>query len=259
MVALKVILAGAGKMGGAMREGWRQGGMDVLAVDPASADGRATFSSVDALPQDFRPDAVVLAVKPQVMAQVAPAYARYADALFLSIAAGTSLAHLAEYLGEDAAIVRAMPNLPATIRQGVSVGVANAMVSQEQQSVAGRLLDAIGSVHWLQDEGLMDAVTAVSGSGPAYLFHFVEALEAAAVHVGLPEALARSLARDTVAGSAALLRQSEESPALLRESVTSKGGTTAAALGALMGNQKLQKLLEEAVEAARKRSVELRG
>lgn len=257
MGGIRVILVGAGQMGGALLTGWKQAGdIEVIAVDP-NGKGKGVVTSADAIPAGFTPDVIVLAVKPQVMAQVAPAYAKYTGALFLSIAAGTPIKAIANFVGKKAAIVRTMPNLPATIGQGVTVAVPNKQVSKAQRAQADKLLATAGAVHWLKDEKLMDAVVAISGSGPAYLFHFAEALAEAGRKAGLPAKLSDALSRQTICGSAALLQHSKKTPELLRESVTSKGGTTEAALKILMGQKGLGDLLKRAVEAAKRRSVEL--
>jgi pyrroline-5-carboxylate reductase len=177
----------------------------------------------------------------------------------VSIMAGQTLATLSGLLPPGAAIVRAMPNTPAAIGRGITVAVANAQVSAAQRTLAHRLLAAIGAVEWVADEALMDAVTAVSGSGPAYVFLLAEAMAAAGVAAGLPAELAARLARETVAGSGELLHRSELDPAILRQNVTSPGGTTAAALEVLMSPQGLAVLMQEAVAAATRRSRELAG
>ncbi len=201
----------------------------------------------------------MLAVKPQAMEEVLPAYRRFAagGALFVSIAAGKTLASFARALGGDAAVVRAMPNTPAAIGRGIAVACANARVSPAQRALAERLLAAVGEVGWVQDEALIDAVTAVSGSGPAYVFLLIECLAKAGEAAGLPAGLATRLARATVAGSGELARLSPESAAALREAVTSPGGTTRAALDVLMAKDGLEPLLRRAVLAAAKRSREL--
>ena len=202
---------------------------------------------------------VIFAVKPQVMRDVVPGYARFAGGgtTFLSIAAGTGIAVFEELLGTSAAVVRCMPNTPAAIGKGMMVVVSNANVNGKTKAFVADLLSASGEVATIDDETLMDAVTAVSGSGPAYIFHFIEALTVAAEKAGLPADTARLLAMQTVYGAASLAAESREDPATLRKQVTSPNGTTAAALGVLMGNDRLTRLLTEAVDAARLRSIEL--
>jgi len=214
--------------------------------------------SVEALPSELRADAVVFAVKPQVVDTVLPRYRRLVrpGTLFLSIVAGKTLGSLARHLG-SAAIIRTMPNTPAAIGRGITVACANPLVTAAQRQLCDRLLAAIGESSWVEDEGLIDAVTAVSGSGPAYVFLLIEALARAGEAEGLPSGLALELARSTVAGSGELARLSAESPAQLRENVTSPGGTTRAALDILMAENGLEPLIKRAVAAAAARSREL--
>jgi pyrroline-5-carboxylate reductase len=263
-----LLLVGCGKMGGALLAGWLERGLArrVVVVEPgpgaarfAGRPGVERLSDAAAIASDFQPSVVVVAVKPQGMADVLPPYRRFADAgaLFLSIAAGKTLGYFARALGEGAAVVRAMPNTPASIGRGIAVACANARARPEQHRIAEALLAAVGEVGWVEDEALLDAVTAVSGSGPAYVFLLIECLARAGVAAGLPEALAERLARATVAGSGELARRSAESAALLRENVTSPGGTTRAALDVLMAVDGFDSLLRRAVLAATKRSREL--
>jgi pyrroline-5-carboxylate reductase len=261
----KVLLVGCGKMGSALLAGWLDRGMDaagVVVVEPALPDlgpGVTVVAGEAAIPAGFRPDVVVLAVKPQAMAEVLPPYARFGRAVFLSIAAGKTIAFFEGMLGA-AALVRAMPNTPAAVRRGITVCCANARADADARALCGRLLEAVGEVGWVDDEGLMDAVTAVSGSGPAYVFLLAEAMAAAGVAQGLPPDLANRLARATVAGSGELLRQSAETAGQLRKNVTSPGGTTAAALAVLMAEGRgLAELMTEAVAAATRRGKELAG
>jgi len=265
-----IVLIGCGQMGSAMLRGWlARGAADrFLVIEPAGPppavfDDPAVIWHRNAaeLPMDDGvADAVVLAVKPQVMDDVLPPYRRLAGprTMFLSIAAGKTIAGIARHLGEAAAIVRCMPNTPAAIGQAITVACANARVSDAQRGLADALLAAIGESAWVEDEGLLDAVTAVSGSGPAYVFLLIEALAAAGTRVGLPEELALRLARGTVAGSGNLARSSPEAPSRLRENVTSPGGTTRAALDVLMASGAgLPELIEQAVAAATARSRQL--
>jgi pyrroline-5-carboxylate reductase len=255
-----ILLVGCGKMGGAMRAGWLEAGRRVAVVEPGPHAPEGAVPSPDALPADLRPAAVVLAVKPQEAATVLPAYARFSHStVFLSIMAGTTIGRMRALLGESAAIVRAMPNTPAAVRQGITVGCPGPGVTAAQRDLCTDLLGAIGEVAWVEDEAQMDAVTAVSGSGPAYVFLLAEAMEAAGVAEGLPPELARLLARQTVAGSGALLAASAEDAAQLRRNVTSPGGTTAAALAVLMAEDGLPALLRRAVAEATRRSRELAG
>jgi pyrroline-5-carboxylate reductase len=260
----RLILVGCGKMGTAMLRGWLAGGAAAgfVVVEPAGppaelagAPGTSWQRTPDTLPPELAPAAVVFALKPQILDDALPAYRRWVrqETLFLSIAAGKTMAGIARRLG-PAALVRAMPNTPAAIGRGITVACANPQVSAPQRRFCERLLAAIGESAWVEDEALMDAVTAVSGSGPAYVFLLIEALTRAGAQVGLPEELALRLARSTVAGAGELARQSPESPARLRADVTSPGGTTEAALAVLMGADGLEPLIGRAVAAATARS-----
>lgn len=263
-----ILLVGCGKMGSALLAGWvRQGiaAADIVVVEPNPIpdlpNGVRHCKAADAVPAGFRPALAMLAVKPQAMAEVAPAYAAYAAAgtCFLSIAAGTTIATLNRLLGGKAAIIRAMPNTPAAVGAGITVACAGQGVTAEQRQLCEQLLAAVGEVGWVDREPLIDAVTAVSGSGPAYVFWLTECLAAAGEKAGLDVVLAARLARATVAGSGALMRQSEESPAQLRRNVTSPNGTTQAALEVLMAPDGLAPLMERAVAAAARRAKELAG
>jgi pyrroline-5-carboxylate reductase len=255
-------------MGGALLRGWRERHLAGRYVVVEPGHGASEFAgkpevsivpSADQLEAGLQPSVVVLAVKPQVMGAVVPAYRRFADAntLFLSIAAGKTLSFFAGHLGPVSAVVRAMPNTPAAIGRGIAVACSNRAVVPAQRALAERLLAAVGDVGWVEDEPLIDAVTAVSGSGPAYVFLLIECLAKAGVAAGLSEELATRLARATVAGSGELARMSPEPAAQLRENVTSPGGTTRAALDVLMAQDGLQPLLTRAVLAATRRSREL--
>jgi pyrroline-5-carboxylate reductase len=254
-------------MGSAMLSGWREQGLaPSVAVDPApSAAGFAgpdltVVSDADAIPQGFAPAAIVLAVKPQNAATTLPAYARFASStVFLSIMAGRTIGGIGALLHPSAAIVRAMPNTPAAVRQGVTVACPNSNVGGPQQALCDRLLQAIGKVAWVGDEALLDPVTAVSGSGPAYVFLLAELMEQAAIEQGIPPDLARLLARQTVSGSGALLAASTEDAAALRVAVTSPGGTTAEALAILMNPDAWPIAMSQAIAAATRRSRELAG
>lgn len=216
-------------------------------------------SAPEQIPDSFTPDVVILAVKPQQMASALPAYARYAPrAVFVSIAAGTTILRLRDILkNHAAAIVRAMPNLPASIGAGVSVAVASDGVSADQRALGDNILKAFGAVEWIADEVLLDAVTALSGSGPAYVFALAEAMAAAGAKLGLPLDLATRLARQTLIGSGALLAQSSDSAEALRVAVTSRGGTTEAALKHLLAPGGLPDLLDHAMRAAAERGKQL--
>ncbi len=267
----KLVLVGAGKMGGALLKGWCEQSVidthDIAVLDPQPSSEVAELIGArglalnpdQAIWRQQAPCAVVIAVKPQIIDAVLPDVRALMgpDTVCLSIAAGISLHHLSAQLGEQAAIVRAMPNLPASIGKGASAMVNGAHVSDPQKDLCTKLLEAVGEVFVLEKEIWMDGVTAVSGSGPAYVFFLIECLAAAGSAVGLPAELAERLAVATVAGAGDLARQSDLSPAELRTNVTSPGGTTAAALEVLMGEGGLSPLLRKAVQAAASRSKEL--
>ncbi len=262
-----LVLVGCGKMGSALLRGWIAGGtashfrVVEPAGPPAGFSARPAVSwhrTAEELPSEPTPDAVVFAVKPQVVDQVLPVYRRWAGprTLFLSIVAGKTIAGMSRHLG-PASLVRTMPNTPAAIGRGITVACANSRVTVEQRRLCDELLAAAGESAWVEDEALLDAVTAVSGSGPAYVFLLIEALAQAGRAVGLPPELAAHLARSTVAGSGELAWRAEQSPAQLRENVTSPGGTTRAALDVLMAENGLMSLIARAVAAAAARSREL--
>jgi pyrroline-5-carboxylate reductase len=260
-----ILLAGAGKMGGAMLTGWLAQGLDpsrvaVIEPHPSPEIGALAASGVALNPDATsagQVETLVVAVKPQSFREAGAKLKPYVSAgtSVVSIMAGTTIASLQAVCG--GAVVRAMPNTPAAIGRGITVAVANAEVSQPQRELVHGLLSATGTVEWVADEGLMDPVTAVSGSGPAYVFLLAEALARAGIAAGLPQELAAKLARVTVSGSGELLNQSPLEPATLRQNVTSPGGTTAAALAVLMAEDGLISLLEKAVFAATRRSREL--
>jgi pyrroline-5-carboxylate reductase len=260
-----IALAGAGKMGGAMLTGWLAGGLDarrVVVIEPMPSDEMKALAARGIRLNPSAKDTgtvetLVVAVKPQSFREAGAALKPFAgpNTLVVSIMAGATIASISEVCG--GVVVRAMPNTPAAIGRGITVAVAANNVSAAQRAVADALLQAIGAVEWVDDETLMDAVTAVSGSGPAYVFLLAEELARAGVEAGLPAELATRLARETVAGSGELLRRSEASSATLRQNVTSPGGTTAAALEVLMGTEGMQPLMIRAIAAATKRSREL--
>ena len=257
------VLAGAGKMGGAMLTGWLARGLDpqrVIVVEPSPSPEISALAAqgVRLNPKDATiAETLVIAVKPQMFRDAGATLKSFVGptTLVVSIMAGTTIASLQAVCG--GAAVRAMPNTPAAIGRGITVAVAADNVSAAHRATADALLAATGAVEWIDDEALMDAVTAVSGSGPAYVFLLAEELARAGVAAGLPERLAEKLARETVAGSGELLHRSELSAATLRQNVTSPGGTTAAALDVLMGHEGLQRLMIRAVAAATARSKEL--
>jgi pyrroline-5-carboxylate reductase len=266
----QLLLVGCGKMGRALAQGWLTKGLqaeNLAAIEPhvrtaelARAVGINAIADVEELPGGFTPGWVVLAVKPQVLAGVAPNYARFSGrAKFLSIVAGKPIAVLTKLLGGEAAIVRAMPNTPVAIGRGMSVACPGPGIGTKDRAACYAMLAAVGDVAWVEDEALMDPVTALSGSGPAYVFLLIEAMAEAGVAAGLPRELALTLAKATVAGAGELAAISEETAAVLRQNVTSPGGTTEAALKVLMADDGLPKLMAEAVAAAAARSRELAG
>lgn len=265
-----LLLVGSGKMGSALLGGWLDHGLlktDVLVVEPSEA-GRAAVSDlgVDAVadPLEIQADkpfrAVIFAVKPQMMADVLPAYRAVirADTLVISIAAGTPIERFEAEFGQATPVVRAMPNTPAAVGQGVTALFANGRVSEADRDLAEALMAAVGQVQWLDDEEQMHVVTAMSGGGPAYVFLLIETLAKAGMANGLPEALAWPMARATVIGSGALAAASDEPASTLRKNVTSPGGTTEAALKVLMAEENgVQPIFDQAIQAACQRSSEL--
>jgi len=263
-----LVLLGAGKMGAAMLEGWLARGLNprkITVIEPQPAKAVKALArrglKINLKGKTAPASVVVIAVKPQSAPEALPAIAPYVGkaTLALSIMAGRTIGFLEQALPVGAAVVRAMPNTPAAIGRGITVAVGNGSVSPRQRKQASDLLAAIGAVEWVNDESLMDAVTATSGSGPAYVFLLAEAMTQAAIAAGLPAALAAKLARETVAGSGELLRRSALDAATLRQNVTSPGGTTAAALEVLMGPGGFDALLTKAIAAATRRGRELAG
>lgn len=258
-----LVLLGCGKMGSAMLEGWLKQGVapaSVWVIEPYPSDwlkAQGVHLNTD-LPTS--PAIVLLAVKPQMMGAALPQVQALGggDTLFLSIAAGTTIASFEDTFGAATPIVRAMPNTPAAVGRGITAITGNARASAEDLDLAAALLSAVGQVVRLEGEHQMDAVTAVSGSGPAYVFHLIEALAAAGEAEGLPADLAMQLARATVCGAGELAHQAPESASQLRINVTSPGGTTAAALAVLMDTETgFPPLLRRAVKAAADRGREL--
>jgi pyrroline-5-carboxylate reductase len=264
-----LLLAGVGNMGYALLSGWLAQGLDparIIVQDPAPPPrssallrehGIEARAEVGALPEP--PAVVVVAVKPQVMDEVFPPLAQLAreKTVVLSIAAGRTLASFERYLQPRSAVIRSMPNTPASVGRGITVAVPNSHVTKDQRATCDALLRAVGEVAWIDEERLLDAVTAVSGSGPAYVFYLAECMAEAGVKAGLPRELAEKLARWTVAGGGELLHRSDLGADVLRQNVTSPGGTTFAALQVLMAPDGLARLMGEAVAAAARRSEEL--
>jgi len=266
-----LLLIGCGKMGGAMLEGWLDQGVpkdSIRIVEHSAEHAQSLRDTHDIVVVDdiadiedgFPADIVILAVKPQGMDDAAEACKRFADgSTFLSIAAGKTISYFEDHLGSDAAVIRVMPNTPAAVRRGISVACANANVAARAKDQCTNLLETIGEVAWVEDEALMDPVTAVSGSGPAYVFYMTECLAQAGVKAGLSEELATQLARATISGAGELMRQSQTDASQLRINVTSPGGTTQAALEVLMAEDGISPIMDKAVDAATRRSKELAG
>jgi pyrroline-5-carboxylate reductase len=262
-----IVLVGAGNMGGAMLAGWLKSGVSgssVTVLDLAPSDtmmaliteagARHSVTAADGLVADI----LFLAVKPQVMDAVLPGLKSLVgpQTTVVSVAAGKTISSMESHLGK-AAMVRAMPNTPAMVGRGITGAYSNAAVSAAQRDIVHKLLQVSGPVEWVETEADINAVTALSGSGPAYVFYLVECMAEAGRKAGLPADLAMRLARETVAGAGELLHQSPDPASILRKNVTSPGGTTAAALSVLMAEDGMQPLFDQAIEAARKRAEEL--
>lgn len=264
-----LVLVGCGKLGSALLTGWLTRGLDparVIVQDPGPPAEVVELlhkhdirCAADVRPLNVPPAVLLMAVKPQVMDAVLSPLASSVgpDTLVLSVAAGRTIASLERHLAAGAAVVRTIPNTPAAVGRGITVCIANTAATARHRSLTDQLLGAVGEVGWVDNEALIDAATAVSGSGPAYVFLLAECLAAAGRSVGLEPALAARLAEATIAGAGELMRQTGTPPAVLRQNVTSPNGTTAAALGVLMGDDRLQRLMIEAVAAANARSREL--
>ncbi|MFT4165032.1 MAG: pyrroline-5-carboxylate reductase [Microlunatus sp.] len=266
----QILLIGAGNMGFSMLQSWTKLEDQAITViersDPlrqrAATIGAQAYLAPDDLPPNFIADVIVVATKPQAVGDVVTSIRHLLRrrTLLVSIAAGVTLGSLRKFAGEGPAVVRCMPNTPSAVGEGMIVCCANTNTSSVDRDRAKALLSAVGKVAFIEDEGLMDAVTAVSGSGPAYIFHFLEALSAAGVSVGLPPKLSMTLAKQTVLGAAKMACSPDADPAILREQVTSPNGTTAAALDILMSDKEnMTVLLQRAVTAAERRARELGG
>ncbi|MDY0871357.1 pyrroline-5-carboxylate reductase [Dongia rigui] len=266
-----LLLVGCGKMGGALLRGWLKQGVAAKSVyvvdlapkdlDDVKAAGVHILTSPDQLPADLKPAIILLAVKPQFMDEALGHYKKYAgaDTTYLSIAAGKTVAYFKRALGENALIVRSMPNTPAAVSRGMTVICRDKQVPASILDLCGQLLTAVGEVAWIDDEQLLNQVTAVSGGGPAYVFLLIEALAEAGRVNGLPADLAMQLARSTVCGSGELAYQSSESATALRQAVMSPKGTTLEAINVLMADDGIQPLMNRAIAAATRRSRELAG
>ncbi len=264
-----LVLVGCGKMGGALLRGWLARGVpakDVFVIDPNPRDledvqarGVTVLTEFAKLPSGLRPGIVLLAIKPQFMDEALPDYRRFADqgAVFLSIAAGKTVAYLKERLGGKATVIRSMPNTPAAVGRGMTVILRDSRVPAATLDLCGQLLAAVGEIGWIDQEDQINAVTALSGGGPAYVFLLIECMAEAGRQAGLPADLAMKLARETVTGSGELARQSSESATKLREAVMSPKGTTLEAIKILMAPDGLQPLMNKAVAAATNRGREI--
>jgi pyrroline-5-carboxylate reductase len=268
-VSAPILLVGAGRMGSALLNGWlRRGVKPIIVVEPKPSSALKSLARKKAITLFGAPSQVkakklsacVVAIKPQVLKSEAPVLARFAreGALMISIAAGTHTKSLFQAWGAKARIIRAMPNTPGALGQGITGLFAAKTANAADKKKADALLSALGETVWVGQEAAMDAVTALSGSGPAYLFLMAEAMTEAGIAEGLPRALSEKLARATIAGAGALLAADKSPAAALREAVTSPGGTTAAALAVLMAQDGLAQLIKRAIHAARKRAEELR-
>lgn len=262
MISARILLLGGGNMGSALLGGWLEKGLDaskVTVVDPAVGPALQPLIEKGVVHRTTVPegafDIVVLAVKPQMMTAAVPPLkaAMRPETLVVSIAAGTTVAAIEDLLGTHP-VVRAMPNTPALIGRGITGAYGNERTGESDRAAATSLLEASGPVEWVEAEALIDAITAVSGSGPAYVFHLAECMAKAGAALGLPADLAMRLARHTVAGAGELMIRSKDDPAQLRKNVTSPNGTTQAALDVLMGEERLAKLMDEAMRAARDRA-----
>ncbi|MBT4880305.1 MAG: pyrroline-5-carboxylate reductase [Alphaproteobacteria bacterium] len=260
----RILLVGCGEMGGALLSGWLEtktiSSEQIYVISPHPIDRQdvEVIAKPDDLPTFFRPTTIIFAVKPQVLTEILPLYKNFSgeETCFISIAAGKKVETFKDSLGNGCRMIRAMPNMPVSIGMGMTVLFKDELVSGEQSTMADALFKAVGAVAWVEEESHFDAITAVSGSGPAYVFYLTEAIEKAAQEAGLPADLAEKLARETVIGSAALMGMGESAESL-RKKITSPGGTTAAALDILKGEEGLKALMTRAVLAAQKRGQEL--
>lgn len=250
---MQILLIGYGAMGGALLKGWEPF-HNLTVVDPFK---EGCIKSIDELLPTYNPAVIVIAVKPQLLDQVIPAYAKFSSSLFVSIAAGVRSERYLTWLGKKARVSRVMPNLPVVVAQGASAYVVNENCATADDRTVYDLFAKVGLVEKLAHEDLFDAVTALSGSGPAYVYYLCECLRQAAIELGLDPQFSQRFARQTIIGAAATLKELAMSPSELRVNVTSKGGTTEAALNVLMQCNQLQNLFLTALKAAHKRAQEL--
>lgn len=265
----KLLFVGCGKMGGALLGGFLKNGLkkeNTSIIEPSNSSflkeefGVNAVSSLNEIEENYTPDIILFAVKPQMLNEVLPSYKKWGNnpnILALSVAAGADVSLYRKHLGQETPIIRLMPNLPAFVGEGMTGAYASKNVSDAQKQITSQLVESVGKVVWIEDEEQMHAITAISGSGPAYLFHFVEAMENAAKELGLPDDIAKTLAYQTVCGSAKMVAESEKTATDLRIQVTSPNGTTAAALDVLMNESMQSELIKKATKAAFNRSIEL--
>lgn len=248
MTKLNLLVVGCGAMGGALIKGWqRQGNYQVTVISPSKAEA---YKGVDDLEANYNPHVVVMAVKPQLLAEILPMYSRFKTSLFISIAAGLRISFYEQILGANIKMIRAMPNLAVQVNEGVSAYIANQNCSADEINIAEQLFAKVGIVAQLQNEKLFDAVTALSGSGPAYVFYLCECMAKAGIALGLDHDMAYAFARQTIIGSGAILKNSDLPPKRLRQNVTSQGGTTEAALDVLMSDDGLQNIMYTTLKSA---------
>ena len=262
-----ILLVGCGKMGGAILSGWIDSSISpdrISVVSPVVFDdyifeGVSYYDSYDKLTDNYNPDVILIAVKPQLLPSMLADYSSFANngSIFVSIVAGKSIKFFKDILGKDSKIVRSMPNLPALESCGVTVLYADETINEDNRNLCTNLLSSIGKVHWIGEEEKMNDVTAVSGSGPAYLLYFIECFVESAIDIGIDKELATSLVIETIYGTAQLVSNSGISASELRRDVTSPGGTTEAALRIFMDDEKFKKIISNAVASAKKRAIEL--
>jgi pyrroline-5-carboxylate reductase len=250
---LNILVVGCGAMGSALIKGW-QSHYQIVVIDPSKAD---TYKNVENLPLNYKPDVVVIAVKPQLLGEVLPLYSKFSEALFISIAAGVRIGFYEKTMGKHIKIIRVMPNLAVQVGEGASAYVINKNCDAPETQIVEELFSKVGIVTQLSDENLFDAVTALSGSGPAYVFFLCECLAKAGISLGLNHDMANKLARQTIIGSGAMLKNNELTSEKLRASVTSKAGTTEAALKILMNANGLENIMQKTFKAAFERAQEI--
>lgn len=250
---MRILIIGFGAMGQALVKGWNDA-YELTVIDPF----KEGCAKLEHLPSDYYPDVIIIAVKPQILEEVLPAYTKFKHSLFISIVAGIPMHQFTKWLSDETRLARVMPNLPVIVKEGTCAYMLNDNCTESDREIVEVLLKKIGIFEELQDEKLFDAVTALSGSGPAYVYYLCECLEIAGKEFGLTSDFAEKFARQTIIGAAATLKKlPEDNASTLRKNVTSKGGTTEAALKILMKNKNFQTLFSTALTAAHKRSQEL--